>query len=60
MISLLAHPATMSHRDITEEQREEIGIDNNLFRLSVGIEDVRDIQDSLEHAFEKAKGTSSK
>lgn len=60
VISLLAHPATMSHRNMAPEQREEIGIDDKLFRLSIGIEDVRDIQESLELAFKAAENTSSR
>nr|MBA3337151.1 PLP-dependent transferase [Chloroflexia bacterium] len=41
--SLVLYPAISSHRALTTEQRAEIGIGDNLVRLSVGIEDVADI-----------------
>ncbi len=41
--SILAHPATMSHRSLTQEHRDNLGIDNNFFRFSVGFEDPADI-----------------
>jgi cystathionine beta-lyase/cystathionine gamma-synthase len=48
--SLVLSPASSSHRALTPEQRAEIGISDGLVRLSVGIEDVDDIQDDLEQA----------
>jgi cysteine-S-conjugate beta-lyase len=53
--SLLSHPATMSHKDLGAKAREDIGIKDNLFRLSVGIEHVDDIIYSLKTALEAAK-----
>ncbi len=53
--SLLAHPATMSHAYLTEERRKAAGIKDNLFRLSVGIENVEDIISSLDRAMAAAK-----
>jgi cystathionine beta-lyase len=53
--SLLCHPATMTHAAIPQKIRQEVGIVDNLVRLSVGIEDKRDIVSDLEAAFEKAK-----
>lgn len=50
--TILAHPATMSHRSLTQEQRNERGIKNNFFRLSVGFEDPQDIINALESALE--------
>ena len=41
--SLILYPAISSHRALTPDQREAIGIGDNLLRLSVGIEDVDDI-----------------
>lgn len=49
--TILAHPATMSHRGLTQKQREERGIDNSFFRLSIGFEDPADIVDVFEEAF---------
>jgi cystathionine beta-lyase/cystathionine gamma-synthase len=48
--TLLAHPATMSHRSLTRKQRAELGLNNNFFRLSVGFEDPADIMSALEDA----------
>ena len=48
--SLLCHPASMTHAAIPKEIREEVGITDELIRLSVGIEDVNDIIADLEQA----------
>jgi cystathionine beta-lyase len=48
--SLIEHPAIMTHASIPREDRERIGITDGLIRLSVGIEDVRDLKDDLENA----------
>lgn len=48
--SLIEHPAIMTHSSIPKETREEIGIFDNLIRLSVGIEDVEDLIADLENA----------
>ena len=41
--SLIEHPAIMTHASIPAKQRAELGIDDGLVRLSVGIEDVDDL-----------------
>ncbi|NLI91488.1 MAG: PLP-dependent transferase [Peptococcaceae bacterium] len=41
--SILTHPATMSHASMPKAVREELGICDNLFRLSVGLEDPEDL-----------------
>jgi cystathionine beta-lyase/cystathionine gamma-synthase len=46
--TILAHPASMSHRGLTQKQRDDLGIGNNFFRLSVGFEDADDIVAALE------------
>ena len=48
--TILAHPATMSHRSLTDKQRADLGIGNNFFRLSIGFEDPADIIKALEAA----------
>ena len=48
--SLVNHPATMTHASIPKEERDKIGITNNLIRLSVGIEDISDLVDDIEQA----------
>ena len=48
--SLIGHPATMTHASIPAEIRQARGIDDGLVRLSVGIEDVADLQADLQQA----------
>jgi cystathionine beta-lyase/cystathionine gamma-synthase len=48
--SLISHPATMTHASIPAEVRQARGIDDGLVRLSVGIEDVADLQGDLRQA----------
>jgi len=50
--SLINHPALMTHGSIPPEQREALGITDSLVRLSVGVEDVRDLIDDLQTALE--------
>jgi cystathionine gamma-lyase len=50
--SLIEHPASMTHASIQKESRLAIGIDDALIRLSVGIEDSRDLWQDLEQAIE--------
>lgn len=55
--SLLCHPATMTHASIPAEIRQKVGITDGLIRLSVGIEDKRDIAADLDAAFALAGQT---
>lgn len=48
--SLLCHPATMTHASVEPAERRRVGIDDGLIRLSVGIEDARDLIEDLERA----------
>lgn len=45
--------ACVSHKSMPKEIREELGIFDTLIRLSVGIEDVKDLIKDLDRAFEK-------
>jgi cystathionine beta-lyase/cystathionine gamma-synthase len=45
--SLIEHPALMTHGSIPPEQRTALGIDDTLVRLSVGVEDLEDLQEDL-------------
>jgi len=49
--TLITFPALQTHADIEAEKREQLGINNRLLRLSVGIEDVDDLIADLEQAF---------
>ncbi|MEM1081539.1 MAG: cystathionine gamma-synthase [Pseudomonadota bacterium] len=51
--SLVNHPAIMTHGSVPKERREQLGITDTLIRLSVGIEDVRDLIADLEQALAK-------
>lgn len=51
--TLIQHPASMTHLSMGEEARKAAGITEGLVRLSVGIENVKDIIDDLEQAMEK-------
>lgn len=53
--SLLCHPASMTHASIPKEIRIQMGIPDNLIRLSVGIEDKLDIIEDLEEAIIASK-----
>lgn len=48
--SLIEHPAIMTHASVPAERRAALGISDTLIRLSVGIEDVSDLQADLEYA----------
>jgi len=50
--SLVSCPARMTHSIFTKEQRQKLGIKDNLLRLSVGIEHVDDLKEDLEQALE--------
>jgi len=52
--SLVIHPASTTHQQLTPEQRLEAGVTDDFIRLSVGIEDVQDIIDDLDQALAKA------
>lgn len=48
--SLIEHPAIMTHASIPPEIRAQLGITDNLIRLSVGIEDIEDLKADLDQA----------
>jgi len=48
--SLITHPATTTHKNLSEEARGELGINPGMLRLSVGIEDIDDLIEDLDHA----------
>lgn len=53
--SLLCHPAQMTHKSLPVNKRKAAGVADSLIRLSVGLEDVTDLINDLEQAFEKNK-----
>ncbi len=48
--SLIEHPASMTHSELTPQERQKAGIDEGLIRLSVGLEDVEDLINDLKQA----------
>ena len=48
--SLITHPATTTHKNLEETEREKLGINDNLVRLSVGLENIEDIINDIEQA----------
>lgn len=52
--SLALYPAMSSHRSMSPEERERVGISDRLLRLSIGIEDVEDILADLDQALSQA------
>ncbi|MGF7185030.1 O-acetylhomoserine (thiol)-lyase [Desulfitispora alkaliphila] len=53
--SLVIHPATTTHQQLTEEQQISSGVTGDMVRLSVGIEAVEDLKADLDNALEKCK-----
>lgn len=51
--TLIAHPASMMHSQLTEEQRQAAGAETETIRLSVGLEDVEDIIADLTQALDR-------
>ena len=53
--SLIGHPATMTHASVPKSERDARGVVEGLVRLSVGIEDVDDLIEDLEHALDQVQ-----
>ncbi len=49
--SLIEHPAIMTHASIPAETRKELGIADNMIRVSCGVEDLVDLRNDLDQAF---------
>jgi len=57
---LAEHPAIMTHASVPADQREKLGISDNLIRLSVGVEDIADILRDLTQAFDHVSAGKGK
>ncbi len=55
--SLVIHPASTTHQQLTVEEQASTGVTPNLIRLSVGIEDIADLTADLEQAFSKVQAS---
>lgn len=49
--SLIIHPASTTHQQLSDEQQESAGVTRDLVRLSVGLEDIEDLKADLQNAF---------
>jgi O-acetylhomoserine (thiol)-lyase len=58
--SLIIHPASTTHQQLSAEELVKTGVSEELIRLSVGIESYRDLVNDLDQAFYEAAGISSK
>jgi O-acetylhomoserine (thiol)-lyase len=54
--SLVIHPASTTHSQLTDEERLSAGVTPGLIRLAVGIEGIEDIKADLDAGFRAAKG----
>ena len=54
--TLITYPTTQTHADVPQEIRERNGITEATLRLSVGIEDIKDLLEELETVFKEIEG----
>jgi O-acetylhomoserine (thiol)-lyase len=54
--SLVIHPASTTHQQLTEEEQRATGVTPDQVRLSIGLEDIRDILADLDQALQKSRG----
>jgi len=54
--SLVIHPASTTHQQLTRKEQEETGVTEDFIRLSIGLEDVEDIKEDIDQALKKAVG----
>jgi O-acetylhomoserine (thiol)-lyase len=52
--TLVIHPASTTHQQLTAEEQQATGVTADYIRLSVGLEDVADIQADIDQALKKA------
>ncbi|MHA6688188.1 O-succinylhomoserine sulfhydrylase [Mesorhizobium sp. A556] len=52
--SLITHPATTTHKNLTDEARAELGIGDGTLRFSIGLEDVDDLLEDIDQALARA------
>jgi O-acetylhomoserine (thiol)-lyase len=54
--SLVIHPATTTHQQLTREEQEATGVTEDYIRLSIGLEDARDLKSDIDQALRQATG----
>jgi O-acetylhomoserine (thiol)-lyase len=55
--SLVIHPASTTHQQLTRAEQEETGVTEDFIRLSIGLEDVEDIKEDIDQALKKTVQT---
>ncbi len=55
--SLVIHPASTTHQQLTEEEQARTGVTPDFIRISVGLEDIEDIKEDIDQALEEAAGS---
>ena len=53
--TLVAHPASTTHQQLSDEEQIATGVSKDLIRLSVGLEDIEDLKGDLKTVFESIK-----
>lgn len=53
--TLVIHPASTTHQQLTEEEQRETGVTADYIRLSVGLEDLADLQADIDQALQKTE-----
>jgi O-acetylhomoserine (thiol)-lyase len=54
--TLVIHPATTTHQQLTREEQEATGVTEDYIRLSIGLEDARDLKSDIDQALRQATG----
>ena len=54
--SLIIHPASTTHQQLSDAEQVATGVTKDLIRLSVGLEDIEDLKADLNAVFENLKG----
>ena len=52
--SLVIHPASTTHQQLTRQEQEETGVTEDFIRLSIGLEDIEDIKEDIDQALKRA------
>ncbi|NPE31117.1 O-acetylhomoserine aminocarboxypropyltransferase/cysteine synthase, partial [Methanococcoides sp. SA1] len=53
--TLVIHPASTTHQQLTKEEREQTGVTDDFIRMSVGLEDINDIIADIDQALERSQ-----
>ena len=54
-VTLATHPAFSTHQQLTQEDRDKLGIPDTMIRLSIGLEDINDLIEDIDQALTRIK-----